>query len=174
MSNIIYQYDLNRNLIKEWNSLSEIAEELGYNKSCILKCCDQDYKQSYGFIWSYVKLRKLRTTKNKDPKPSVTVIKEEWLNIDDFYQVSNKGRVRKIKTIERWHNQERIIDIKPKQLKTTYNELTGATDVYLHNKRASVHILVAKAFVPNPNNLKYIGRIDGNLRNNRADNLFWK
>lgn len=39
--------------------------------------------------------------------------------------------------------------------------------------RKQVHYLVAEAFVPNPNNFTNIRHIDGNILNNRADNLEW-
>ena len=36
-----------------------------------------------------------------------------------------------------------------------------------------VHELVAKAWVPNPNNYQYVKHLDGNKLNNRAENLMW-
>lgn len=41
------------------------------------------------------------------------------------------------------------------------------------SKEFRVDYLVATSFVPNPHNYKNIKHIDGNLENNRADNLEW-
>lgn len=37
----------------------------------------------------------------------------------------------------------------------------------------NIHSLVARVFIPNPNDFKIINHIDGNKRNNRVDNLEW-
>lgn len=36
-----------------------------------------------------------------------------------------------------------------------------------------IHELVAEAFIPNPTGKKYVHHIDGDITNNRADNLEW-
>ena len=86
-----------------------------------------------------------------------------WENVKSGhdYIVSNTGRVR------------RIGSDKDKVPKT--NKRYDQVDLYKDGKRTSkaVHILVAEAFVPNPDNKPEVNHKDGNKHNNHADNLEW-
>lgn len=90
-------------------------------------------------------------------------ITEEWKQIKDFpnYEISNTGKIR---------NQNK------KELKP-FNQNNGYVQVQLYkdsfNKRFLVHRLVAKAFIPNNENKKYVNHIDGNKHNNCITNLEW-
>ena len=49
----------------------------------------------------------------------------------------------------------------------------GYYSVGIHRKTHMVHRLVAKAYIPNPENKPYVNHIDGNKLNNHVDNLEW-
>ena len=55
-SKSIVQYDLSGNKIKEWESATIAARELGYSQSSINWCClrKPKYNTYKGFIWRYV------------------------------------------------------------------------------------------------------------------------
>lgn len=55
-SKTVYQYDLNRNLIKEWDCLMDVSREFNCNSGSLCNAIKK--KQKYkGFIWTYKKLK---------------------------------------------------------------------------------------------------------------------
>lgn len=51
---VVLQYDLDGNLIKEWDSTREIQRELGFYTSNISLCCRGiKLKKAYGYVWKY-------------------------------------------------------------------------------------------------------------------------
>lgn len=103
---------------------------------------------------------------------------EEWKDIEGYeglYQVSNYGRVKSLeRTIVYKDGRKKVI--KEKVLHNFHNEL-GYCHVMLSKngklKRTKVHRLVAKAFIPNPNNYPIINHKDENPSNNIVENLEW-
>ena len=91
---------------------------------------------------------------------------EEWRDVigyDGHYQVSNLGRVKSFK----W-NVEKI-------LKPNLNSGYCRVSLYQNGKlkKVLVHVLVARAFLPNPNNLPVVNHINNVHADNRVENLEW-
>lgn len=81
------------------------------------------------------------------------------------YYVSSWGRVKSLK-----FGKERIL--KP------VLQSRGYPTIFISQKnqkckQVRVHILVALAFIPNPDNKPQVNHIDGNKLNNHIDNLEW-
>ena len=50
----VNQYNLNNNLIKSWDSITDASTYLKINASGITLCCRNHIKKSGGFIWKYL------------------------------------------------------------------------------------------------------------------------
>lgn len=88
---------------------------------------------------------------------------EEWKDVSSNpnYIVSNSGRIRR----------------KGSTADHSVRDSKGYLTVDLYNngirKTERVHRLVAKEFIPNPNNKPEVNHIDGNKKNNHYSNLEW-
>lgn len=88
---------------------------------------------------------------------------------EGLYEVSNLGNVKSLKKVRgRALSGERLL--KP-HIVNGYVMVTLCKDSKPFN--ASVHRLIAEAFIPNPENKETINHIDGNKQNNSIDNLEW-
>lgn len=102
---------------------------------------------------------------------------EEWKDIDGYeslYQISNKGRV---KSLERQCRTKNYLRRVPEKIISYCHDTYGYPIVTLHKcgkkKTHTIHKLVAKAFIPNPNNYPSVNHIDENKDNNCVENLEW-
>lgn len=99
---------------------------------------------------------------------------EEWKGIkgyEDLYEVSNLGRVRKLRFVNNYANKEKVFLVTPKPNGTGYLKVFLWRDG--KSKQVLVHRLVAEAFISNPNDKQFVNHLDGVKTNNAASNLEW-
>ena len=92
---------------------------------------------------------------------------EIWKDIEGYeglYQVSNTGKVKSFRG-----NKEKIL--KATVMPHNYRRVQLSKDG--KNRGFFVHRLVAKAFIPNPDNLPIINHKDEDPSNNNMENLEW-
>lgn len=99
---------------------------------------------------------------------------------EGYYEVSDAGMVRSVdRYITDVNGVTRLLKGSEMKLSESVQKdrAEGYPVVNLRKNNTSlvtpVHVLVAKAFIPNPNNLPTVNHIDGNKKNNRVENLEW-
>jgi hypothetical protein len=95
---------------------------------------------------------------------------EIWKDIKGYegrYQISSLGRVKSL--ISYFGTKEKIMKGQP--VWTGYLRVCLVKDG--KSKMHTIHRMVAEAFIPNPENKPIVNHIDGNITNNRVDNLEW-
>jgi len=109
-------------------------------------------------------------------------MKEEiWKTIEDFdwFEVSNYGRVRSKDRIyinsknKTYHKKGQILKLCKQTDKYGYSQIMVHFWYKGKEHRLLVHRLVAKAFIPNPNNFNQINHKDEDSTNNYFENLEW-
>ena len=101
-------------------------------------------------------------------------MQEIWKDIKGYeglYQVSNLGRVKRLRFINKNTNIEK------ERIKSQKIRKDGYLEVALYKngkgKSIQVHRIVAKTFIPNIENKAQVNHIDGNKKNNNVSNLEW-
>lgn len=93
---------------------------------------------------------------------------------EDFYEVSNFGRIRSVDRIV--ESKRGPLNYKGRIISTPLNDdgYPAFNFCYAGKKKAArVHQVVAKAFIPNPNDLPEVNHKDENKENNHVTNLEW-
>lgn len=109
-------------------------------------------------------------------------LKEIWKPCPEYerhYEISNLGNLRSKRVFI--PNDSIFGEIKGVWKKQQIKNQTNNRDGYKTSKlckegkcrRLTIHRLVAKAFLENPNGYSQVNHIDGNKENNRVDNLEW-
>lgn len=96
---------------------------------------------------------------------------------EEFYQVSNFGRVRSLDRYVSHSKDENSLYLKKGKILSERDNGHGYKAVHLTVKKITkdkyVHRLVTEAFLPNPNNLPEVNHKDENPANNCLDNVEW-
>lgn len=105
------------------------------------------------------------------------MMREEWrpvIGYEGLYEVSNKGRVRSLDRMR--YDGKRSYAVRERVLKQKLNAY-GYPVVSLNksgkSKTATVHRLIANAFLENPEGKRCIDHINGVRDDNRLENLRW-
>lgn len=99
---------------------------------------------------------------------------EIWKAIEGYeglYEVSNLGRVRNLDKVDSMGRFWKGKILTACQQRGNYLYVQLSKDG--KQKPMKIHRLVAKAFIPNPDNKPQVNHKDCNKANNRADNLEW-
>lgn len=103
------------------------------------------------------------------------IIWKDVVGYEGYYEVSNTGLVRSVDRCvnSRWGSPKKL---KGKLMKP-YTNRYGYKMIVLtrlgKKRHQSIHQLVGKAFIENPESLETINHKDGNKLNNFVDNLEW-
>jgi hypothetical protein len=138
------------------NKLTSVTEFNGGNniKTRICAVCQNKKSRTtaFGYKWEY-------DTTNQDKYEN-----EEWKDIPceivegiKGYKISNCGRVKNHKG----------------KISEGSNHESGYLWVSISPKQYLLHRLVAKVFIPNPENKEQVNHKDGNKLNSKVDNLEW-
>jgi hypothetical protein len=151
----VQEVDKDGNIIKTYTSIKEAAENTGCSPTNIGQVCKGKLQTTGGRRWKYVE---------EEEVPDKDKIMKRWKQIEEFpnYYVSKRGKVFSVKF---------NIFIKP------YISLSGYEMILIKQgnvkRHESVHRLVAKLYLDNPDDYGLVNHKDGNKTNNYYRNLEW-
>jgi hypothetical protein len=150
-----------KNLLETYNNINDAVKYIFDNNLCkettnaksiniTLWNASRKNEIRYGYLWKY------ETNEEVCENEVWKSVKEVYPDAND-YKVSNLGRVKN-----------------PNDIFINGTKSGDYTSIYIGIKgRKKIHILVAKLFIPNPENKRCVNHIDGDKTNNCLSNLEW-
>ena len=142
------------------------------------KMCLAIYLDSKGEYDDYTYLIKLKETNTKEeimhPPLNTHKMEEEiWKPIEGFagYEVSNQGNIGRF--LRSLRSRSKNIWKIRKPIEDTNGYLKINLSIYSVMTTKRIHRLVAKEFIPNPENKPMVNHINGTKTDNRVENLEW-
>lgn len=157
------------NEVTEYSSISSASKFLHCEHSRLKLAANNRERDTkvYGYSVAWFNdSERIEKLLNGGYKSVIDLEGEEWRDLPELrgeYQVSNYGRIKRIKGIER--------------LRKVTKQRNGYMYVTLTfnniSKCFKTSRLVAKAFIPNPNGYEEVDHIDRDKTNNTVENLEW-
>ena len=105
--------------------------------------------------------------------------KEIWRSIDEVkckftrYEVSNLGRVRSVRMVDGVDFHYRILTTERDKRQGQDSASFIRLRINGKNKKFNISLLVAKAFIPNPESLPFVCHANGDYTDDSVENLIW-
>mgnify|MGYP001354299060 CR=1 FL=1 len=158
----IYQYDLDDNLIKEWNNVRDILDaNKDYKYDSMLKCLSGQLDKLYNYKWKYDDKEEIKL-KNDEMFKKIGMYGGMDLN---NFEISNYGNTK---------NTSRDNILNGKINADGYREVCFYDNITKKSKYIKIHNLVATYFIgEKPNEKDMVNHKDKNRLNNHFTNLEW-
>lgn len=152
---------LDGTFVGQFNTISKAVEALSLQSdSNISQCACGKRNHAYGYIWEWKEIS------------FVSLPNEIWKDIPEYqglYKASNLGRIMSTQ----FHGQPDCRILKETTNKQGYRFVKIRIWKNHFSESLAVHRLVAKTFIPNPENKPQVDHIDTNPSNNTVTNLRW-
>lgn len=182
MSVAVCQYDADNRLVACYPSQAEAERATGISSRQISAVCCGHRKSTGGYKWAYkYPYRRKKAERKRYELPhkeydTASLDGEQWADVagfDGLYQVSNLGRIKSADRNDGIFHAGRIMKPRIVYRNGRLVEVCITLTVGSNRRKISVCRLVADAFCNGYKKGLVLNHINGDITDNRADNLEW-